>query len=97
MLAAIFALAVRVFLLSEKRRLFASSVSHELKTPLAELRLCAETAHARCGDPAVRGELDRIRRSASELTEIVENLLLFSRMRSGKFRVPATDSPPARI
>ena len=91
MLAAIFALAVRVFLLSEKRRLFASSVSHELKTPLAELRLCAETAHARCGDPAVRGELDRIRRSASELSDIVENLLLFSRMRSGKFRVPAAE------
>lgn len=90
MLAAIFALAVRVFLLSEKRWLFASSVSHELKTPIAELRVCAETACGRCRDAAVRGELDRIRGSAEELTAIVENLLIFSRMNSGKFRVPVT-------
>lgn len=91
MLVAILALAARVFLLSEKRRLFASSVSHELKTPLAELRLCAETLHERCADPVARGESERIRRSAEELTAIVENLLLFSRMRTGKFRVPATE------
>lgn len=88
MLAAIFALSARVFLLSEKRWLFASSVSHELKTPIAELRVCAETACGRCRDAAVRAELERIRTSASELTAIVENLLIFSRMNSGKFRVP---------
>lgn len=90
MLAAIVALAVRVFLLSEKRYLFASSVSHELKTPIAELRICAETACGRCRDAAVRGELERIRGSASELTAIVENLLIFSRMSSGRFRIPVT-------
>lgn len=84
MLAAIVLLALRVFSLSEKRYLFASAVSHELKTPIAELRTCTETALGTCRDETTRNELETIRRSTRELSVIVENLLVFSRMRNGK-------------
>lgn len=86
MFAAIGLLAIRVFSLSEKRYLFASSVSHELKTPIAELRTCAETALARSRENVARSDLEAIKLSARELDVIVENLLVFSRMKNGKLR-----------
>lgn len=91
MLAAIFLLTLRVFSLSEKRYLFASAVSHELKTPLAELRACTETALGTCGDNSTRNELATIFRSSRELNAIVENLLIFSRMKNGKLRFSPTE------
>ena len=93
MLAVIFALALRVFSLSEKRYLFAASVSHELKTPIAELRACAETAKSRCRDSYLNLDLSAIRHSALELETIVENLLIFSRMRSGNLKLSMTRIP----
>lgn len=86
MLGGIFFLTLRVFSLSEKRYLFASAVSHELKTPLAELRACAETALAISQENPVRKELATIDRSSRELGSLVENLLIFSRMKNGKLR-----------
>lgn len=91
MLGAIFFLAMRVFSLSEKRYLFASAVSHELKTPLAELRACAETAIELSRENAVRKELATIDRSSRELSAIVENLLIFSRMKNGNLHFSLTE------
>lgn len=92
MLAAIVALSVRVFLLSEKRYLFASSVSHELKTPLAELRVCTDSALSRGeGDDALSADLRAIKQSSRELGAIVENLLFFSRMKNGKYSFPTAE------
>lgn len=91
MLAGIIVLALRVFVLSEKRYLFASAVSHELKTPIAELKACAENALEHCKDANVCNDLTLIKFSAQELNTIVENLLAFSRMKDGKFRIVRTE------
>lgn len=91
MLVAIVLLAMRVFSLSEKRYLFASAVSHELKTPLAELRACTETALNMCRDGEIRNELATIHRSSRELNAIVENLLVFSRMKNGNLCFSAAE------
>lgn len=91
MLAAIVLLALRVFSLSEKRYLFASAVSHELKTPIAELRACTETALNICHEKNTYSELEAINRSSRELSVIVENLLVFSRMKNGNLHFSATE------
>lgn len=91
MLAAIVLLALRVFSLSEKRYLFASAVSHELKTPIAELRACTETALNICREKNMHSELEAIDRSSRELSVIVENLLVFSRMKNGNLHFSATE------
>lgn len=91
MLSAIVLLALRVFSLSEKRYLFASAVSHELKTPIAELRACTETALNICHEKNTHRELEAINRSSRELSVIVENLLAFSRMKNGNLHFSATE------
>lgn len=87
MLVFILILALRVLALSEKRYLFAASVSHELKTPIAELRSCAETARAHCRDAELIHELSAIRASSQELETIVENLMIFSGISTGNLHV----------
>lgn len=91
MITAIVVLGLRVFALSEKRYLFASSVSHELKIPIAELHACAEAALNRCRDETLLRDLNAIRSSSRELSGIIENLLFFSRVKDGKFRIAFTE------
>ncbi|MBP3302680.1 MAG: HAMP domain-containing histidine kinase [Opitutales bacterium] len=91
MLAAIVVLALRVFSLSEKRYLFASAVSHELKTPIAELQVCTETALNICREKNTYSELEAINRSSRELSVIVENLLFFSRMKNRNLHFSAPE------
>jgi signal transduction histidine kinase len=63
---------------------FISSVSHELRTPLTQIRMLAELQ----ADGKLRSEEEReravrvIRREAQRLTQLVENVLQFSRLRA---------------
>lgn len=67
---------------------FVAHVSHELKTPLAVIRLHAETlALGRVADESKRrAYLDTIVREAVRLTVMIEQVLDFSRLRQAGFR-----------
>jgi signal transduction histidine kinase len=65
---------------------FVSNVSHELRTPLALIRLYAETLElGRISTPGKQQEYYEIIRKESErLTSLINNILDFSRIESGK-------------
>jgi signal transduction histidine kinase len=71
--------------LAKLREGFVSSVSHELRTPLTQIRMLAELLT----DDKLRSGAERtravqiIRREAQRLTQLVENILQFSRVRAG--------------
>jgi len=70
--------------LSRLREDFVSSVSHELRTPLTQIRMLGELL----SDDKLRAESERsralqiIRRESTRLTQLVENILQFSRIRA---------------
>jgi signal transduction histidine kinase len=70
--------------LSRLREGFVSSVSHELRTPLTQIRMLGELlSDDKLRSPAERTRaLHIIRREAQRLTQLVENILQFSRMRA---------------
>jgi signal transduction histidine kinase len=70
--------------LSRLREDFVSSVSHELRTPLTQIRMLGELLSEdklRSGPERARA-LQIIRREAQRLTQLVENILQFSRIRA---------------
>jgi signal transduction histidine kinase len=71
---------------AELRSQFVSSVSHELKTPLTAIRMFAETLRmGRPADPATRDQyLDTIVNESERLTRLLNNVLDFSRIESGR-------------
>ena len=68
---------------------FISSVSHELRTPLTAIRGWGETAKMSLGadEELVRRGLDVVLSEADRLSGLVEELLDFSRMESGRLSV----------
>ncbi len=68
---------------------FISSVSHELRTPLTAIRGWGETAKMSVGtdDELVNRGLDVVLSEAERLSGLVEDLLDFSRMQSGRLTV----------
>lgn len=71
--------------LAEAKSTFVSNVSHELKTPLALIRLFAETLElGRVKDRAKAQEYYRIINSESRrLTQLIDNILDFSQIEAG--------------
>jgi signal transduction histidine kinase len=70
--------------LAKLREGFVSSVSHELRTPLTQIRMLAELLtdeKLRTGPERSRA-VHIIRREAQRLTQLVENILQFSRVRA---------------
>jgi len=72
--------------LAEMRSNFVAAVSHELKTPLAAIRMFAETLQlGRPADPEARAEyLDTIVNESERLTRLLGNVLDFSNIEQGK-------------
>ncbi|MBE0644609.1 MAG: HAMP domain-containing histidine kinase [Bacteroidetes bacterium] len=72
--------------LAEMKTDFVSNVSHELKTPLALIRMYAETLEmGRIADPEKQHEYHSIIVQETErLTRLINNILTFSRIESGK-------------
>lgn len=68
---------------------FISSVSHELRTPLTAIKGWGETAKMAVGsnDELVHKGLDVVLTESERLTGLVEDLLDFSRMQSGRLSV----------
>lgn len=67
--------------MAELRQLFLAHISHELKTPLALVRMYAETLHlGRINEPEQIKEYYRIiLREAERLSEMIQNVLTFAR------------------
>ena len=90
------AMAARVGSLLEGQRQFAGAVSHQLRTPLTALRLRIETAMRLAGDePEVGSSLEASLRETERMQEIVEQLLLLSRIESGSAAVVTVDAAEA--
>jgi signal transduction histidine kinase len=90
-------LATALVLLRRERELqrlrseFVASVSHELRTPLTQIRMFAETLLLdRVRSPQERQRaLEIIDKEARRLTNLVQNLLMFSRSERGALRARA--------
>jgi signal transduction histidine kinase len=78
--------ATREKRLVEAKSSFVSNVSHEMKTPLASIRLFAETLElGRVKGPEEMQEYGRIiSRESVRLTQLIDNILDFSRIEAGK-------------
>jgi signal transduction histidine kinase len=81
--------------LAELKSTLVSNVSHELKTPLALIRLFSETLEmGRTEDPAKRKEFLRVIHKESErLTHLIDNVLDMNRIEQGqkRYRMRSTD------
>ena len=85
--------------LESLRRDFVANVSHELKTPLAVIRLCAETLEGGADeDPAARSRfLAQIIQQSERLSFLILDLLSIARIEAGReaLRPQAVDSAEA--
>jgi two-component system, OmpR family, sensor histidine kinase SenX3 len=69
----------------EVRRDFVANISHELKTPVGALALLAETVEEAADDPdAVIRFAGRMRQEASRLTDLVQDLIMLSRIQAAE-------------
>ena len=73
--------------LRRRQRNFLASVSHEFKSPLASIRLAADTLARRCKGPEVDRWVPRIQTDCTRLLTTVENLLDTARLEEGKHKV----------
>ncbi len=72
---------------------FAAAVSHELRTPIATVRMMAELLDEERVPDDERAEVQStLAREARRLGEIVDRLLAFSRLASGRARAPRVEA-----
>jgi len=94
-MALLLRLARREVALSAMKSNFVADVSHELKTPLALIRMFAETLRTR-GDIAVEKRNEYyaiIERESNRLTNLINNILDFAKIDAGRkeYRLQPTD------
>jgi len=65
---------------------FVNQVTHELKTPLTNIRLYSELLQDRLTDPKEKGYLDVIVQEGSRLGRMINNVLTFSRGERGELK-----------
>lgn len=88
--------AGRIEALVEGQRRVLASASHELRSPLARIRMAAELARA--ADPAQRdGLLDQVERDVEELDALVGDLLLAGRLEAGAASPPEDEVDLGRL
>ncbi|MGD0058076.1 MAG: HAMP domain-containing sensor histidine kinase [Verrucomicrobiia bacterium] len=74
--------------LARQRSQFAASAAHELRTPLAGLRMYSEMLADGLGDPTrTRDYANRVAEEAARLGRVVSNVLGFSRLERGALNV----------
>ncbi len=86
--AAIAVLMWRTETLARERAQFASAAAHELRTPLAGLRLYGDMLAHQLGDPArSKFYAEQISREADRLGRVVSNMLEFTRLERGSLAI----------
>lgn len=85
----------RLTILLSAQREFVADASHQLRTPLAGMRLRLEEARAQSGDSEQREELDAAIAEVDRLALIVNELLELSRAGEGKPPLAVTDAATA--
>ncbi|MEM7035989.1 MAG: HAMP domain-containing sensor histidine kinase [Bacteroidota bacterium] len=93
LLVLLFRAAVRLLKLSRLKTEFVANVSHEIKTPLASIRLATDTLKlGRARSPEQAEQIvDIISRETSRLQYLIHTLLDFSQMESGQKKYQKTD------
>jgi two-component system phosphate regulon sensor histidine kinase PhoR len=81
------------------RRDFIANVSHELRTPLTSIQGYAETLLDSTADNVAptREFLEIIRKNASRMSRLTEDLLTLARVESGETRFDAESVPPIEL
>jgi two-component system phosphate regulon sensor histidine kinase PhoR len=81
------------------RRDFIANVSHELRTPLTSIEGFTETLlESRAAEqPETRDFLETIRRNASRMSRLTEDLLKLARVESGEWKLEKTEVPAALL
>jgi two-component system phosphate regulon sensor histidine kinase PhoR len=80
------------------RRDFIANVSHELRTPLTSIQGYAETLlDLETGDGGSREFLEIIRKNASRMSRLTEDLLTLARVESGEQRFRLRDIPASQL
>jgi len=93
-LVALSAWLVREMRTNQRQRAFLDAVTHEMRTPLASLRLYLETIVRHDPDPARRREfLERMQRDVDRLDHTVEQVLLAARAEDQR-RPPSAECVP---
>jgi signal transduction histidine kinase len=85
--------------LARQRSQFAASAAHELRTPLAGLRMYSEMLADGLGDPRrTRDYANRVAEEAARLGRVVSNVLGFSRLERGVLQIrPVTGDLAAAV
>ncbi len=82
----------------EMKEDFVAAVSHELKTPLASMRVMAETLETRLeGNAQAKDYPQRLVAEVDGLTALVENILSFNRLDKGRLEPQRSHVPLASL
>jgi signal transduction histidine kinase len=82
----LFVFGQRQSILARQKSIFVSSVTHELKSPLASLQLAIETLESRDVDLSMRGKLFQvIQTDLDRLKRLVDQILVAGRLDKGTF------------
>ncbi len=91
-------MAAEVQSMIEEQRAFASNAAHELRTPLTAIRLRSEALREGQLDPAItRQYIAEIDDETARLGNLVQDLILLSRMESGRFQPGEEMVDPVRL
>jgi len=61
---------------------FNADVSHQLRTPISEIRVLAEMAEKRCDDPIIKEQLHSIRKTTDYASHTTQQLLKYAKTKS---------------
>ncbi|MCC8173688.1 MAG: helix-turn-helix domain-containing protein [Odoribacter sp.] len=66
---------------------FFTNISHEIRTPLTLIAGPLEKLYSTSTDPAIKKQLKMVRKNAWKLKDMVEQLLDFRKLKTGKYKV----------